>query len=191
MDRAVGRVLDELERLKLHEDTWIIFMGDNGWLLGEHGMTSKVLPYEESMRVPMAIAGPVTAPRISHDLVLNIDLCATIYELAGLPIPDALHGRSLLPLVSGQSSTNWRKSFLYEAPTPQLGSRPLWAVRDARWKYIETQVGDNSDEVFTELYDLHADAVEKSNLAHDPQHRGKVKELAALLRRHRQAIRIQ
>lgn len=121
MDQAVGRLLDELKRRKLTDNTWIIFMGDNGWFLGEHGFTSKVLPYEESMRVPMAISGPSTPSQVSRDLVLNIDLTATIYELAGLPIPKSLHGRSLLPIVAGKSPSDWRRSFLYEAPTPQLG----------------------------------------------------------------------
>ncbi|MHC4997290.1 MAG: sulfatase-like hydrolase/transferase, partial [Planctomycetota bacterium] len=100
MDHAVGRVLDELERLNLSHNTWIIFMGDNGWMLGEHGMTSKVLPYEESMRVPMAITGPGVPPHRFDEIALNIDLTATIYELAGLPIPESLHGRSLLPMLT-------------------------------------------------------------------------------------------
>ncbi len=188
MDAAVGRVLDELERQELPDNTWIIFMGDNGWMLGEHGMTSKVLPYEESMRVPMAIAGPATTPNVSDDLVLNIDLTATIYELAGLPIPPSLHGRSLLPIVSGESPKDWRKSFLYEAPTPQLGSQPLWAVRNDRWKYVETQASEDSDEVFAELYDLQFDAIENTNLATDAQYQDIAGELAQQLSQHRQAL---
>ncbi|MFO7905312.1 MAG: sulfatase-like hydrolase/transferase [Planctomycetota bacterium] len=186
MDAAVGRVLDELERLNLMDSTWIIFMGDNGWMLGEHGMTSKVLPYEASMRVPMAIAGPTTTPRASNDLVLNVDLTATVYELAGLPVPEPLHGRSLLPIVSGKSPPDWRESFLYEAPTPQLGSKPLWAVRNARWKYIETQISD--DTVFTELYDLHSDPIERTNVADYPGNQSVIRELAAELREGRNAM---
>lgn len=189
MDAAVGRVLDEIRDMKLLDRTWIIFMGDNGWMLGEHGMTSKVLPYEESMRVPMAISGPATKLRISDDLVLNIDLTATIYELAGLPIPKSLHGRSLLPIFSGKSPHNWRKSFLYEAPTPQLGSRPLWAVRNDRWKYVETRIDEDSDTVFTELYDLQSDSIEKVNLSTDPRHHAMVHELAEQLNKRREVIR--
>ena len=187
MDRAVGRVLDELERLKLCENTWIIMMGDNGWMLGEHCMTSKVLPYEESMRVPMAIAGPTTRPQVSNELVLNIDLTATIYDLANLPIPASLHGRSLLPIVEGTTPGDWRKSFLYEAPTPQLGSKPLFAVRNTRWKYIETNL--TNEETFRELYDLQADAVELHNVTDLPEHQSLVDELAAQLRKHREQIR--
>ena len=185
MDAAVGRVLDELDRMGLRDNTWIIFMGDNGWMLGEHGMTSKVLPYEESMRVPLAIAGPGTQPTTSDKLVLNIDVAATIYQLAGLPQPTQLHGRSLLPILQG-TSDSWRTSFLYEAPTPQLGSKPLWAVRDHRWKYVETSVDETT--VFRELYDLDADSSEATNVADRPQNAEVVRRLAMQLTQHRKAI---
>jgi arylsulfatase A-like enzyme len=191
MDAALGRVLDELDRLDLRGKTWIIYMGDNGWMLGEHGMTSKVLPYEESMRVPMVIAGPDTKRLTASDLVLNIDLTATIYELAGIPIPDTLHGRSLLQLVDGKSPKDWRTSFLYEAPTSQLGSQPLWAVRTQRWKYIETQTSEDPDDRFAELYDMQADAVEIKNLAREPEQQETVERLAAQLRRHQKDIASQ
>jgi arylsulfatase A-like enzyme len=183
MDAAVGRVLDTLEELGLMGSTWIIFMGDNGWMLGEHGMTSKVLPYEESMRVPMAISGPHLTPRTSDDLVLNIDLTATIYELAGLDVPRSLHGRSLMAILAGRMPADWRTCFLYEAPTPQLGSRPLWAVRNERWKYVETRLSD--DEVFVELYDLQNDAVEMKNSAADVEYQTTLQEMARELRRQR------
>ncbi|WP_146389853.1 sulfatase-like hydrolase/transferase [Allorhodopirellula solitaria] len=188
MDAAVGRVLDRLDRQGLRENTWVIFMGDNGWFLGEHGLTSKVLPYEESMRVPMAIAGPKTSALVSDELVLNIDLTATIYELAGLSAPASLHGRSLISIVTGRHVDDWRTSFLYEAPTPQLGSQPLWAVRDARWKYVETNTDAESGKVFPELYDLQSDAVEKRNLADHPNHRKQLSHLQETLVRHRNAI---
>ena len=176
MDEAVGRLFDELEARQLMGNTWIIFMGDNGWMLGEHGMTSKVLPYEESMRVPMAIMGPGAKNQVRDELVLNIDLTATIYKLGGIEIPKKLHGRSLLPIVhSKERSSDWRKSFLYEAPTSQLGSKPLWALRNARWKYIETKTDGG---VFSELYDLEQDAAELDNLAEHTEHRSRVAELS-------------
>ncbi len=121
MDAAVGRVLDELERLGLRDNTWIVFMGDNGWMLGEHGMTSKVLPYEESMRVPMAIAGPAVKPRVCSELVLNIDLTATLYDLAGLPIPASLHGRSLLPLLTGNAASVVAQEFSLRSSHAPVG----------------------------------------------------------------------
>lgn len=182
MDAAVGRLLDELERRGLSENTWIILMGDNGWMLGEHGFTSKVLAYEESMRVPMAVVGPGLKPQVRDELVLNIDLTAMIYELAGLKVPESLHGQSMLPIIQGKSPSDWRTSFLYEAPTPQLGSKPLWAVRDAQWKYIETDLG--SGEVFRELYDLHSDAIEAKNLADDSSQVARVAQFNQQLKAH-------
>ncbi|WP_286178182.1 sulfatase-like hydrolase/transferase [Rhodopirellula sp. JC639] len=187
MDAAVGRVLDELQRGARSENTWIIFMGDNGWLLGEHGLTSKVLAYEESMRVPMAIAGPSTVPQVSDRIVLNIDLTATIYELAGLDVPAEVHGRSLLPIVTGKQLDDWRTSFLYEAPTPQLGSQPLWAVREQRWKYIETRVDDES--TFEELYDLSSDAIERNNVAGNAENSAVLKRLKHELAKEKRRIR--
>ena len=186
MDAAVGRVLSEIKHRGLSKNTWVIFMGDNGWFLGEHGFTSKVLPYEESMRVPMAISGPLTKSQVSNELVLNIDLTATIYEIAGVSVADSIHGRSLLPIVTGTTPSDWRDSFLYEAPTPQLGSRPLWAIRNERWKYVETQVDDQQS--FAELYDLSTDAVELNNVANDSENAGLVQQLSKELRIQRQAI---
>ena len=189
MDDAVGRVLNELQHKKLTENTWVIFMGDNGWFLGEHGMTSKVLPYEESMRVPMAIAGPSTPTQVTDRIALNIDLTATLYELAGLAVPAEIHGRSLLPIVSGKVPVDWRTSFLYEAPTPQLGSRPLWAVRSDRWKYIETKSAENPGKAISELYDLRSDSGEMANLAGHPEHQDTAAQLATQLREHQQSLK--
>lgn len=188
MDAAVGRVLDELKHAKLMENTWVIFMGDNGWFLGEHGMTSKVLPYEESMRVPMAISGPATQMQVTDRTVLNIDLTATIYELAGLDVPADLHGRSLLPIVTGNTPNDWRQSFLYEAPTSQLGSQPLWAVRSERWKYIETRPSDDPGSMIQELYDLRSDSAEKTNLANTPKFQEVVAQLAKELQQHQKSL---
>ncbi|EMI19919.1 secreted protein containing Sulfatase domain protein [Rhodopirellula maiorica SM1] len=186
MDAAVRRVLDEIDSLEIRDNTWIIVMGDNGWMLGEHGMTSKVLPYEESMRVPMTIAGPGTETQVVSELVLNIDVTATIYDLAGLPVPESLHGRSLLPLVHAETPDDWRSSFLYEAPSSQLGSQPLWAVRNARWKYVETET--NEGERFAELYDLVQDRMEQTNLANEPSNANVVNELANQLREYQREI---
>ncbi len=88
--------------------------------------------------------------------------------------------------VTGKPPKNWRKSFLYEAPTPQLGSKPLWAVRSDRWKYVETKLGD--DEVFEELYDLQFDAIESTNVADHPSNQSTIRQLAAQLSEHKRAI---
>jgi len=189
MDAALGRVFDAMDTSNLRDGTYVFFMGDNGWFMGEHGFTSKVLPYEESIRVPMLAAGPGVRAGVDGRLVLNIDIPPTILELAGLPVPETVHGASLVPLLRGEAC-HWRKSFLYEAPTPSLGSRPLYAVRTQRWKYIQTF--DKSDPrhlAFEELYDLHADPHETTNLTGRAEHADPQATLKRELRRLREALR--
>jgi len=189
VDASIGRVLKAVQELGLNDNTWFILMGDNGWFLGEHGFTSKVLAYEESIHVPMIIAGPGLKHRVDKHLVLNIDLATTILDLAGIPVPANMHGKSLLPLLTGRDA-KWRKSFLYEAPTPTLGSRPLMAVRTNKWKYIRTyDIEKPSSAEFEELYDMENDAIEMKNLAGDKAYAGIVRHLAAELERLRGSLK--
>ena len=167
MDAALGRLFEKLKSIGLDKNTYIIFMGDNGWFLGEHGFTSKVLAYEKSIRVPCILTGPEVAFGSSNEIILNIDIAPTVLELAGLEIPNNLHGRSLLPLLR-QEETVWRKDFLYEVPEPQLGSWPLEAVRTQEWKYIKTYDIENPElAAYEELYNIHKDPEEMNNLIHD------------------------
>jgi arylsulfatase A-like enzyme len=174
--------------MELRDNTWILFMSDNGWMMGDHGFTSKVLAYEESIRVPMMIAGPTTRPTVRDELVLGIDLSATILDLAGVGAPTNIHGNSLLPLTGEEVTAKWRGAFLYEAPQSQLESRPLWAIRTQRWKLIETHMDPGTGEVFHELYDLQNDPREMQNLANEPGQRDRVSELAAELSRMKKNI---
>jgi arylsulfatase A-like enzyme len=121
LDAALQPVVAAVDRLKLRGNTYVIFTSDNGWFLGEHGFTSKVLPYEESIRVPLAISGPGVRPQVEDGLVLNLDLAPTVLELAGLPVPERMHGRSLVPLLKDRGGA-WRESVLYQAPESELGS---------------------------------------------------------------------
>lgn len=167
MDAALGRVFEKLKSTGLDENTYIIVMGDNGWFLGEHGFTSKVLAYEKSIRVPLIISGPDVVLGNSSELVLNIDIAPTVLELAGLEIPTNLHGKSLLPLMRNEEVV-WREDFLYEAPEPQLGSWPLEAVRTQEWKYIKTYDLENPEQAaYEELYNIREDPEEMNNLVHD------------------------
>lgn len=170
LDREMGRVFAALDRLGLRENTYVFLAGDNGWFLGEHGFTSKVLPYEESIRVPLIVAGPGVRAGVCRDLVLNADLAPTVLELAGAATPPNLHGRSLRAQLQSRG-VKWRSSFLYEALEPTLGSWPLVAIRGERWKYIRTfDARDRDRLVFEELYDLKAGPGELRNLAGAPEH---------------------
>ena len=183
MDKTLGTVLDELDRLGVRDNTWIIMQGDNGWLLGEHGLTSKVLAYEDSIRVPLIIAPPFGTAKINQDFALGIDIAPTILEIAGLEIPSSMHGRSLLQLVSGTTPSDWRTEFVYEAPTSQLGSEPLWAIRTHDEKYIEYH-----DLTFQEVYDLENDSDERTNLALSSYPKAKSQAFHQTISNHRSQV---
>jgi len=189
MDAALGRVLKAVDEMGLRDNTFFIFMGDNGWFMGEHGFTSKVLPYEESIRVPMIIAGPGIRQGTDSRLVLNIDLAPTILELAQIPVPQNMHGKSLLPLLNSKKA-KWKESFLYEAPTPALGSRPLLALRTQRYKLIQTfDESELSQVVFEELYDLKQDTKETNNLVDIPDYSNILQRLRGQIKRTRSVLK--
>lgn len=182
MDAAVGKLMKYLRESGLAEDTYIILMGDNGWFNSEHGLTSKVLAYEESIRVPMIVAGPDVGQGVREELVLNIDIMPTVLELAGVEPSEELQGRSLVPLMRGESVSDWREYVYYEAPFPQHGTQPHLAVRTKEWKYIATY-GDSSLTAleFEELYLLESDPEEQHNRASDLALKAKLFEMRALL----------
>jgi len=194
LDAAIGEVLRAVDEMDLRGETLIVMMSDHGWLLGEHRLTSKVLPYEESMRVPLLISAPGIAPRGEERLVLNIDVMPTILEWAGLPEAANLHGRSLLPLMRGEP-VNWRDSFFYEAPQQELGVQPNFAVRNQQWKYIQTFSEDVlQDEmplpIFKELYNLRDDPYEMSNLIMTSEYQEVTEQLEVDLECHRRSLQI-
>lgn len=165
LDRALGTVFTALDRLGLRENTYVLLMGDNGWFIGEHGFTSKVLPYEESIRVPLIVSGPGLRAAVCDSMVLNADIAPTLLDLAGLPASSNMHGRSLRPSLEGRTAPP-RAAMLYEALEPTLGSWPMVAIREKRWKYIRTFELQHPEKLaFEELYDLENDPGELRNVA--------------------------
>ncbi|NNE01107.1 MAG: sulfatase-like hydrolase/transferase [Pirellulaceae bacterium] len=182
VDQQIGRVIREITRLGLAENTYIIFMSDNGWLLGEHGMTSKVVAYEKSIRVPLIIVGPSIGADRRDQMVANIDILPTMLHLAGIDQPGGMHGESLHDVMEDPTA-QIRERLYYESPSPQLVPRPQFAVRDGRYKYIETRETKNPDAVeFVELYDLDNDAEEATNLATAADQAARIESMADQLR---------
>jgi arylsulfatase A-like enzyme len=181
VDENVGRVLDVLDEQGVAQDTVVVYTSDNGFFLGEHGLFDKRLMYEPSIRVPMLLRYPprVKAGQVdtSH-LVLNVDVAPTLLELAGLPVPAAMHGRSWVPLLEGGPAP-WRDAFLYEYyEYPAYHCvRKNRGVRTARWKLIH--FWEQPEE--WELYDLAADPDETTNLAPLPAHAQTAASLRARL----------
>ncbi|GHB54271.1 sulfatase-like hydrolase/transferase [Persicitalea jodogahamensis] len=177
MDQAVGRLSKYLTDEKLLDNTYLIVLGDNGWFMAEHGLTSKVLAYEESMRVPFFVLGPKVAVQKSDEMVLNVDLYPTILDLAG--IQKTIHSQSisLKKQLSSQGKPK-RNHVFYEAPVPVHGTYPHYAIRTKTWKYIVTYHPEKARELYSEeLYDLRNDPKELKNLAADS---GSAKVLAQL-----------
>jgi arylsulfatase A-like enzyme len=156
----------------------VIFSSDNGFFWGEHGFADKRWAYDESIRDPLLIRYPklIKSGTTREQLALNIDIAPTLLELAGVAVPKAIQGRSLLPLFKDDRAP-WRTSFLteyfLEKPYPRV---PTWqAVRTERWKYIHYQDLQDMDE----LYDLKADSYEMKNVIkgpRGPRHAGEATE---------------
>jgi N-acetylglucosamine-6-sulfatase len=159
----------------------VLLVSDNGYLHLEHGKRDKRLAYEASIRIPMlAWGGPVAKPgRTVSEEVLNIDVAPTMLDLAGLPIPATVQGRSLRPLLEARS-VPWRSDFLYEyfheAAAPNVPT--LLAIRTPTWKYVEVP----SAPAQSQLYNLSNDPAELHNLIDDKSYRGRLNALKRRLR---------
>lgn len=168
VDDSVGRVIDQLKKMGIHDETLIIYMGDNGFMWGEHGLIDKRVSYEESIRVPMMMQCPdlYSGGKVIEHVVGNIDVGPTIMHAAGIQTPEYMDGMSFLDLPN-KPIENWRDYFLYvyywEKNFPQ--SPTQFALRGDRFKYITYYGLWDTDE----LYDLQADPTESKNLIHEPQ----------------------
>jgi len=182
VDDSVGRVMAWLEKNGLDEDTLVVYMGDNGFLFGEHGLIDKRNAYEESMRVPMIGHCPslFEAGRTVDGVVANIDIGPTVLAAAGVATPQHMNGRSFLGLASGKLPLDeWRDALLYEyywewnfPHTPTV-----FALREQRYKLIVYHGIWDTDE----LYDLENDPLETTNLIRAPAHRGRVQRMRQTL----------
>jgi arylsulfatase A-like enzyme len=177
IDREVGRLLADLRERGLADKTVVVFSSDNGFFLGERGLAGKWLMYEPSIRVPLIVfdpGAPAAKPGRTVDaMTLNIDVAPTLLDYAGLPLPPAMQGRSLRPLVRGQNA-RWRKDWLYEHHTLPAIIPPSEGVRTERWKYLRW-VGVTP--AVEEVYDLKADPLETTNLAAAPECRETLHDL--------------
>lgn len=176
LDENIGRVLEFLEREGLDRTTIVIYMSDNGFCLGEHGLIDKRHMYEESLRIPFLVWAPglFRGPRQVEEMVQNIDLAPTLLELAGVPVPEYMDGRSIAPLLRNEP-VKWRDAIYYEYywewNYPQTPT--VLGIRTDQYKYIFYHGVWDIDE----LYDVRNDPYETRNLALDPEHRELVRQL--------------
>jgi arylsulfatase A-like enzyme len=167
IDLEIAKIRNRLAETGLDDNTVIIFMGDNGYFLGERQLAGKWLMYDHSIRVPLIIHDPrINEHRDIDDMALNIDVTATIVDLAGIDVPAGYHGKSLVPIVAGDVDTLARDTVLIEHLWEFENIPPSEGVRTDEWKYL--RYVDNPS--IEELYDLRVDPEETINLATDSAH---------------------
>ncbi len=175
VDEVVGKMVAQLKRLGLDKNTIIIFMGDNGFYLGEHGLEGKWYEHEESIRVPLIVYNPLLPANLNGTknlkMALNIDIAPTILSAAGVPIPKNMQGNNLFDFASGKIPE--RKEFFYEhtySKSPKIPNVEGIVTNDFKYSIY-------TEHNYEELYSIKSDPKEKVNLAKNPKYLAKLKEL--------------
>jgi arylsulfatase A-like enzyme len=176
LDEQIGRILDSLKKHNLHENTLVLFTSTNGEMAGDQHMWGTSYPYEASARIPMVLRWPESLLKgakrgqvLSQPVELR-DVAPTLLDAAGLPIPSAVEGRSLLDLVQGKSE-GWREHIDLEHCI-HVWRRNNWnALTDGKWKYI-FEAYDGTQQLFHLAEDPH----ELRDLASDPKHAAEVQK---------------
>lgn len=181
VDDSIGRILDYLDAEGLAESTLIIYMGDNGFSWGEHGLIDKRHFYEESGKVPLLMRYPagIDAGQTVEQLTNNTDIAPTILDYANVEPPKHFVGRSISDIINGKAIDNWRANIFYEyyweydfPMTPTT-----FGMRDDRYKYIRYHgIWDRN-----ELYDLENDPDEMHNLIEAPEHQARIQKMVGQL----------
>ncbi|MFP6586585.1 MAG: sulfatase, partial [Pirellulaceae bacterium] len=167
VDDSIGTVMQQLKKMGIYDDTLVIYMGDNGYMFGEHGLIDKRVAYETSSRVPLLMQCPtmIKEGTVVDQVVANIDIAPTIMQAMGLQKPLHMDGESFLPLTQG-TSIPWREYFLYvyywEQNYPHTPTH--FSIRGNQYKYTTYYGLWDTDE----LFDIQADPLEQNNLIHKP-----------------------
>jgi len=176
VDDSVGAVMSKLKEMGIHDETLVIYMGDNGFMFGEHGLIDKRVAYETSIRVPMLVQCPALfeGGKVVDKMVANIDIAPTVMEAMGLEKPKHMDGESFVALSQGKD-VPWRDYFLYcyywEKNFPQ--SPTVFSLRSDKYKYNSYYGLWDTDEFF----DIENDPMEQNNLVRSPEHAAEVKAM--------------
>lgn len=216
IDRFLGNLREKLNKLKLEDNTIIIFSTDHGLHHGEHGIGGKSFLYEEDIRIPLIIYDPRNKNngQIKKDFALVPDLAPTVIDLAGFEVPDSMQGVSLKPLLENQN-VNWREEFFTEQLMDIQNYPRSESVRTKDWKYIRyhkrtedpsqahlpfkgtlddyeeclNSILNKEEPIFEELYDLKNDPYEEHNLVKEKEYSTMLDQLRQKLIKHGKQIR--
>lgn len=183
LDQCVGRILEELKRQRIYDDSLIIFTSDHGEMLGSHGLFQKMCMYEEAVRVPLFIKFPKNSgisKKSICQVVEHVDVFATLCDYLDLETPQFMDGKSLLPLIKGEKE-EWDETAFIQYDGNGSRSNFQRCVIKGDYKLI---VDFFKEETFYELYCVGKDAQEKENLMFQEKYDGIARELAALLAMH-------
>ncbi len=195
VDDNIGRLLDYIDRdAELKNNTVIIYTSDQGFFLGDHGWFDKRFMYEESLKMPFIVRYPamIKENSICDDIITNVDFAQTFLDLAGLPEPNYMQGRSFVPLLKGETPSDWPEAAYHRYWMNQDASHNIYAhygIRTKRYKliyYYNRDCGEEggnpgTDEPEWELFDCHKDPLEIENRYGDPAYGDVVKELTRKL----------
>jgi arylsulfatase A-like enzyme len=164
VDEGVAAIVNALQSTGVLQNTLLIYTSDNGWFRGEHRIEwEKILPYEPAVKVPLLIRGPGVMPgRTVSAAVANVDLAPTIVAATGARARRTMDGRSLLPLLQGQSDWSTPRHVMVEDSPLGEAATVFWSIRKGKYVYTEYGSGDR------ELYDLAVDSAQVSSRHADP-----------------------
>ncbi|HSZ58236.1 MAG TPA: sulfatase [Tepidisphaeraceae bacterium] len=190
LDHSIGRVLDALERSGHAEDTIVVYLADHGYLLGQHGRFEKHCGFDPAIRVPLIVRAPgITHPGSNpRALVQSFDLVPTMLDLSGVQMPSRVQGKSLAPILHGQTDHHRNQLFI------EYSENAEGYVRTDRWKFIYCAGNRARQDGYAtanptpgrtlRLYDLQNDPDEFINLAVHPAHADRVAQFTAALAQH-------
>jgi arylsulfatase A-like enzyme len=172
VDRVIGRIRKELEKLHLADNTVIIYMADNGYYMGDRGFAGKWSHYEQSLRVPLIVYDPRLQENkrgiLKEEIALNIDVPATMLKLAGVEVPEQYQGHSLALLLNNKPTPGWRNDFFCEHLMNNKDI-PKWeGVRGERYVYARYF---EQEPAYEFLHDLEKDPDQLTNLASNPAYK--------------------
>jgi arylsulfatase A-like enzyme len=188
VDDSVGQLLKYLDDSGLAKNTIVVYTSDQGFYMGEHGWFDKRFMYEESLRTPLVVRWPgmIRPGSVEGHIVSNVDFAPTFLEAAGVAVPTDMQGRSIVPVLRGQTPDNWRKSFYYHFYEDNDGGHKVAkheGVTNGRAKLIHFYTLKE-----WELYDLEKDPHELKNVYGKPEYAKLQAELAAELERLRKEL---